>query len=148
MTGEPPAKIYVASSWRNERQPSVVQTLRDARYEVYDFRDRGFHWSEIDPEWETWTPDEYRWHLLTHPLAAEGFAKDMEALRGADAVVLVQPCGRSAHLEFGWAIGAGKPGIILLADGEPELMSRMATDLCTSIEEVIERLDAIELATP
>ena len=31
-------KIYVASSWRNERQPDVVQALRNAGHDVYDFR--------------------------------------------------------------------------------------------------------------
>lgn len=31
-------KIYVASSWRNERQPEVVEHLRSFGYEVYDFR--------------------------------------------------------------------------------------------------------------
>jgi hypothetical protein len=35
-------KIYVASSWRNERQQDVVKTLRAANHEVYDFRERTF----------------------------------------------------------------------------------------------------------
>ena len=48
-------KIYVASSWRNERQPEVVRCLRQRGHEVYDFRhptpgDFGFRWSEIDLE--------------------------------------------------------------------------------------------------
>lgn len=30
-------KIYVASSWRNEYYPEVVQKLRDAGFDVYDF---------------------------------------------------------------------------------------------------------------
>lgn len=46
-------RIYVASSWRNKIQPSVVVALREAGHEVYDFRnpregDTGFHWSDID----------------------------------------------------------------------------------------------------
>lgn len=50
-------RIYVASSWRNERQPEVVARLRAEGHEVYDFRrpngqQDGFHWSEIDPEWQ------------------------------------------------------------------------------------------------
>lgn len=41
-------KIYVASSWRNNRQPDVVKFLRDLGHEVYDFKnpkpgDDGFH---------------------------------------------------------------------------------------------------------
>ena len=32
------AKIYVASSWRNPFYPDVVETLRKAGHDVYDFR--------------------------------------------------------------------------------------------------------------
>ena len=31
-------KTYVASSWRNSHQQSVVHVLRTAGHEVYDFR--------------------------------------------------------------------------------------------------------------
>ena len=145
---KPVRTVYVASSWRNDKQPGVVMNLRRHGYEVYDFRnpsrgDNGFHWSEIDPAWQEWTPETYRAHL-THPLAEVGFAKDMDALRAADAVVLVNPCGRSAHLELAWVLGAGKPGIILLSDGEPELMYKMATAICVSLDEVCDALNRVD----
>ena len=46
--------VYVASSWRNEQYPEVVKRLRDAGFNVYDFRnppsgDHGFWWDSIDP---------------------------------------------------------------------------------------------------
>jgi hypothetical protein len=123
-------RIYVASSWRNRRQPQVVAGLLEEGHEVYDFRgpdNNSFHWSEIDPNWREWSASEFR-RALTHPIADRGFACDLEALRSADAVVLLLPCGRSAHLEAGWAAGAGKRVLILLdPDGnEPELMYKMA----------------------
>ena len=135
-------KIYVASSWRNEeRQQAVVKRLREIGHEVYDFRqptegDNGFHWTEIDPNWKQWTPAEFRNHLLSDPIAESGFAKDFAAMEWADAFVLVMPCGRSAHLELGWAAGARKPTIVLLSDGEPELMYRMATHICVDLVEL------------
>jgi hypothetical protein len=58
----------------------------------------------------------------------------------ADIAVLVLPCGRSAHLEAGWFVGAGKQLVILLAPGEPELMYKLTPDICLTIEEVIERI--------
>lgn len=129
-------RIYVASSWRNPAQPAVVEVLRSARFEVYDFRnptegDNGFHWSSIDPAWQEWNADEYV-EALTHPLAVDGFGKDKAAMEWADTFVLVMPCGRSAHLELGWATGQGKPSAILLEDDgfEPELMYKLA-DLVT-----------------
>ena len=136
------AKIYVASSWRNALQPDVVTRLRAIGHEVYDFRDpapgvRGFAWHEIDPKWQKWSADEYR-NALNHPLAVAGYAHDMGAMQWADTCVLVLPCGRSAHLELGWMAGAGKRTIVLTRDGEePELMAKMATKICTSLDEVV-----------
>lgn len=137
-------KLYVASSWRNAQQPSVVAALRAAGHEVYDFRNpgpdkKGFAWSEIDPNWEAWTPERFR-IALTHWRATEGFANDWNAMEWADAGVLVLPCVRSAHIEAGYFVGAKKPLIILLAPGEPELMYKMATALCVNIDEVITAL--------
>lgn len=120
-------RIYVASSWRNAYQQSVVRTLREAGHAVYDFRhptpeDTSFHWSEIDPAWEDWPPGQYI-RALQHPIAQTGFARDFAAMQWADAFVLVLPCGRSAHLEAGWALGAGKPTVIYIPEPvEPELM--------------------------
>ena len=59
------AKIYVASSWRNVFQQDVVGILRDLGHEVYDFKNPphgngGFQWSDIDPNWQNWTTEQYR----------------------------------------------------------------------------------------
>ena len=136
--------VYVASSWRNERQPEVVRELRYRGYGVYDFRnprpdDNGFHWSEIDPGWHYWTPEAYR-KALSHPLAEAGFASDMQALQACDVVLAVQPFGRSASLELGWACGSGKLTILLLDDGEPELMVKMCDHVCCTMDEVFSAL--------
>ena len=122
-------KIYVASSWRNLLQPAVVSMLRNCGHEVYDFRspvpgNDGFRWTEIDPNWKNWTPDQYR-KALEHPIAERGFSFDMNAIKACDAFVLVLPSGRSASFEFGWAIGAGKQGAVVMFEPcEPDLMYR------------------------
>lgn len=154
-------RIYVASSWRNTRQPSVVAALREAGHEVYDFRnpvpgDHGFSWKQClhaDVEYTPiLDPRLFRDEVLAHPVAQAAFAKDMGALRNADATVLVLPCGRSAHLELGWAAGAGQRTVVLLDDplSEPELMYLMCSEnehltegrptqtLCTNLGEVLE----------
>lgn len=142
-------RIYVASSWRNTEQPGVVRTLRAAGYEVYDFRhpkpdDDGFHWSEIDPDWQGWSASEYR-ASLSHPIAERGFANDFEAMQWADTCVLLLPSGRSAHLEAGWFAGQGKTLAILLGgDVEPELMYRMATIICVSLDELMRGLSGLD----
>ena len=139
-------RIYLASSWRNPHQPSVLAVLRAAGHDVYDFRNPapdndGFRWSEIDPAWQEWTPEQYR-SALAHPIAERGFKFDMDALRACDACVLVLPCGRSAHLELGWAVGAGKLTFILqLEPQEPELMAKMCTGVVTNVSDMIRLLD-------
>lgn len=138
-------RIYVASSWRNDRQPQVVASLREHGHEVYDFKnptenDKGFHWSEIDSKWNQWTLSEYL-SGLSHPLAVSGFNRDWKAMQWASCCVLVLPCGRSAHLEAGWFVGNGKPLLILTDKIEPELMYKMADSIHENIESVIARLE-------
>lgn len=140
-------RIYLASSWRNPFQPAAVSALRRAGHDVYDFRNPkpgndGFRWSEIDPEWQGWSAARYR-ELLQHPIAEGGFLLDWNAMLWADTGVLLLPCGRSAHLEAGYFVGAGKELFIVLTDqNEPELMYKMATATCLNVDELLERLGA------
>ena len=142
-------KIYVASSWRNMYQPSIVALLREHGHEVYDFRDPAsqFRWEEIDPDYQDWTPRQYI-KALDHPLAQFGYNRDYNALCWAEAVVLVQPCGASAHLELGWGIGKGKHGIALLhSSTEAELMYKLMptnTNLVTDGDELLTVLEFLE----
>lgn len=124
-------KIYVATSWRNEFQPLVVAELREDGHQVYDFRhpepgNEGFSWSAIHPEWQEWTVPQYL-SALDHPIAEGGFLIDMNALRDADMCVMVMPCGMSASLEMGYAVGAGKlTAVYVPGMREPDLMVKMA----------------------
>ena len=135
-------RIYVASSWRNARQPEVVRALSQDGHQTYDFHNphpspSAFQWSEIDPDWQDWQANSFR-QALEHPLAERGFQSDLNAIRQAHALVLVLPCGRSAHLEAGWAAGQGKPVCVLLdQQNEPELMYKMASHLATSLPELL-----------
>ena len=134
-------RIYVATSWRNDEQPRIVSMLRRWGHEVYDFRnpkpnDHGFSWLQVSDDWESWTTDEYRWELLHNPIAAQGYMNDIRALEWCDTCLLLQPCGRSAHLELGYAAGRGKHTIIYLKPGEPELMALIADNLVVNDSEL------------
>lgn len=130
-----PRRVYVASSWRNDHQPGVVAELRAAGHEVYDFRNpapgnEGFAWSEIDSDWLGWDPARFAEMVTSHPVAQRGFFHDKAALDWCDTCVLVLPCGRSAHLEAGFAAGRGKRVIWWLHEDrfEPELMYLLGHD--------------------
>lgn len=119
-------KTYLASSWRNPYQPVVLEELRNAGFQVYDFRNpkpgnTGFGWRQtIDRPIKT---GDDLLEALAHPRAQEGFDLDFSAMRWAEACVLLLPCGNSAHLEAGWFAGCGKPVAVLCRElREPELM--------------------------
>lgn len=72
--------------------------------------------------------------------AIDGFKADKDALDWCDTCILVLPCGRSAHLEAGYAAGQGKDSYVLLHEDkfEPELMYLLNTEISTSVEQIIE----------
>lgn len=78
-------KLYIASSGRNPYYPVVVERIREAGFEVYDFRNpptgHSFKWSMVSEDYMDWTPAEYREHLQTNQLARQQFANDIEAMR-------------------------------------------------------------------
>lgn len=146
--------IYVASSWRNIYQPAVVRGLRERGFDCYDFRhpvpgDNGFHWSEVDRDWKDWTLQRYV-QQLQHPVAEDGFRKDFDAMKWAEACVLVLPCGRSAHLEAGWFVGQGRPCVVFNpreVTVEPELMNKMCTGIVDDLDDCADLLER-ELIPP
>lgn len=155
-----PDYVYVASSWRNPIQVAVCAALRSAGIDHYDFKNpeggTGFSWREVKdnpfdgainavkhelglrPKGADWEDvDEYL-RMVDHPRAVEGYEADFAAMSKADTFVLVLPCGKSAHLELGWAVGAGKRTAILLEDPmEPELMYRMVDYLAPSLFDLL-----------
>lgn len=139
-------RIYLASSWRNPKQPQAVAMLRNAGHEVYDFRNpapgnTGFAWAEIDPAWQDWTAKRFI-DALVSPIALYGYSFDKEGLDWCDTCVLLLPCAKSAHLEAGYAVGQGKPTLIVLdnAGVEPELMYLLANAVVPGLEHMVPAL--------
>jgi hypothetical protein len=139
-------RIYVASSWRNKYQPEICQQLVRWGHQVFDYRHprpgyNGFHWSQIDKNWENWSPEEHRVVLQESTTASHGFMSDLRGMQWADACVLVLPCGRSAHLEAGWFAGTGKRLVVYMPEKqEPDLMYLLAQDIVLNDEELFKSL--------
>ena len=142
------AKIYVASSWRNKYYPEVVEALRKAGHQVYDFRNPphggvGFHWTDVDENAPNWSFEQYA-EGLSHPLAERQFSADLKALEGADTCVLVLPCGRSAHTEAGWMAVQGKRVIVYMPEMvEPELMYKLFDGVVSNLGDLKQCLGSI-----
>jgi hypothetical protein len=140
-------KLYVASSWRNPIYEGILAKLKDAGHDCYDFKNpkvnnNGFAWSQIDKDWLNWSPEKFTLILQSHPIARAGFNLDKEALDWSEATVLVLPCGKSAHLEAGYAAGQGKPVHVLLSKDrfEPELMYLLCSSIHTDVDVMIEHM--------
>jgi hypothetical protein len=83
--------------------------------------------------------------MVRHPIAVAGFKSDFDAMVEADTFVLVLPCGKSAHLELGWAVGRGKRTAVLLDDpAEPELMYLMVDKLATNMMDLLDWLGVVD----
>ncbi len=135
------AKIYVASSWRNQYFESVVNALRGAGHEVYDFRNPphggAFKWENLDPDYMNWSVKRYCEGLKDHRSEVQ-FANDIGAMEWADACVIVLPCGRSAHTEAGWFAGRGCKIIAYIpVPQEPELMYKLFDLVTDDLDEVL-----------
>lgn len=136
--------VYVASSWRNDYQQAVVGLIKSHGHNVYDFKNTpgssGFSWSEIDPNWKHWNMKQFA-DIFDHPRVVNGFKNDFMALHNCDVCVMVLPCGRSAHLEAGYAAGGGKTTIAFIPEGvriEPELMYGILNGIFTTVAELDE----------
>lgn len=121
--------IYVIGSLRNPLVPQVGNALRKLGLEVFD--DWFASGPETDDYWQKYEKEVGHTYeqAINGYMAKHVFSFDKHHLDRTDAVVLVMPAGKSAHLELGYTIGKGKPGYILF-DGEPErwdVMVRFAT---------------------
>jgi len=140
-------RIYLASSGRNPKHEEALSLLRSAGCDVYDWKHpkpglAGFSLSEVDPNWESWTPEEFL-KSWSHFALQRQFDCGKEALRACEACVLLLPCGASAYLEAGYCIGRGKPVLIVLSEHNfrPELMYRLASYVVADLKDMTRALE-------
>lgn len=141
-------KIYTASSWRNKKYRTVLDALEVTGHQVYDFQNDGsaFDWHDVDPSWDS-QEDGLMVSVndfmisLNHDLSIRAFNHDFGALEEADLLILVTPCGKSAHLEAGYAAGMGTPVWILLEDPmRPELTYKVADYMTANLSAIVDKL--------
>jgi nucleoside 2-deoxyribosyltransferase len=111
--------IYLIGSLRNDALTGVARALRSEGFPIWD------DWRSASPagddQWQQYETERGRTYdeALSGAAAYHTFTWDMENLQRATAVVLVLPAGKSAHMEFGWAIGKRKPAFVYFTE-EPE----------------------------
>jgi len=107
-------KIYIATSWKIQKiARATARTLREDGHEVDCFCDSStgrytFDYHEFDNLDRLNAID-----FLKKSRVQKAFEEDKRWIDWADAVVMIAPCGASAHLEAGYAKGSGKKLYIL-----------------------------------
>ena len=130
-------RIYLASSWKNPYFDSVVDVLRSYGFIVYNFKDTGFSWFVVAPEWEMWTQQQFI-YALDEPIPNIAYNIDYSALHSSDICILLLPSGASAHTEAGYMKGLGKKVYVLaLGSIRPELLYKIYDGIYTSLNALI-----------
>ncbi len=118
-------KIYIASSWKNAKEVRTLATVLEVEgHQVYDFTDESKHFSFNLNDLPKLRDYDYISFLANIPESFKAFDADKGGLDWADTVIMLQPSGRSSHLELGYAVGQGKESFIYgdLPQGEYECM--------------------------
>lgn len=125
-------RIYLATSWKNPWHEELRDLLRSEGFEVFDFKA-----VRVDG----WPPAAWTWEHMHSVTARDKFTANVKALQWCDTVVAVMPFGRSASMELGWAVGAGKRTAVYVdLSQEPELMLHLADFSTIHKRELVEWL--------
>jgi len=131
---------------------TLADILRDEGHKVDAFCDStngriSFNWSELIKIMKTEGTDVSQIdaiEMMKHWRVKDAFEEDKKWINWADVLILVMPCGRSAHLEAGYAVGKGKKMYILggFKKGEFDTMYGFADGMYdhTKTSELIEVL--------
>jgi hypothetical protein len=130
--------IYLIGSLRDPKIPKIAKKLRETGLEIFDdWYAAGY---EADDKWRDYEIERGRTYIeaLEGLAANHVFTFDLKYLNESKAAILILPCGKSGHLEFGYIIGQGKPGYILLDTPDRwDVMYKFATKVFTDLESLI-----------
>ncbi len=135
--------IYVGGSLRNPKIAEFAHKI-ETELGIEAFADWAQPGPDTDDFWRNYAKARgwsYRQALKSHG-ASQIFDFDYEHLNRCDAMVLLLPAGKSAHMELGFTRGSDKPGFVVFEE-EPErwdVMYKFATEIFFSQEEFIDYL--------
>lgn len=131
-------KIYLASSWRNNRHDQLKKAIQEAgvQAEIFDYREHTrFKWELVADNWKKWSTDEFVDVLTKDPTVARAYISDFSGIKSCDVLVALATngidakTGVSVSVEIGMALALGKRVIVLAENWThycPELMLQPA----------------------
>lgn len=108
-------KLYVASSFINPYYDQFIKDLeglKDAdgkpKFLVYNFKNKGIDLHNYKNNEEVFKK------VMFSEKIKEAVEKERQFIASCDLFVLLLPCGKSAHMELGYAAGLKKPCYIVV----------------------------------
>lgn len=142
--------IYIIGSLRNPVIPQIANDISSLGIDVFaDWFSSG---PETDDYWQKYEKERGRSYeeALKGYMAEHIFSFDKHHLDRTDAAVLVNPAGKSAHLELGYTLGKGKPGYILFTEipDRWDVMCLFATQIFFNKENLLDELRLVRSIPP
>ena len=134
--------IYLIGALKNWKVIDIAKKLRTEGFEVFD------SWISPGPEADEYLRKYSKRRGLSHKEIMNDwsvkhiFEFDKFHLDRCDIAIMVMPCGKSGHIEFGYSVGKGKKSYILF-NKEPnkyDIMHRFANDIFYDLNELIKEL--------
>lgn len=141
-------KYFIAARWRNKE--AVLRLAKDIRNKgktVYCFVEGDGGTYELKDLEEKYKPKEFMQQFESipdwrnDPRVKEVFDVDMNALKESEALILLLPAGKSAHLEAGVAYGMGKHCIVIGEQKKTESLYLIFNEFYDSADDFIRSLD-------
>lgn len=146
--------IYLAGSLRNPNIPKLTQDIEKAT-DIAVFSDWFAAGPEADDHWKTYysvladtydkvsTAEKYMW-ALKQPASINTYLFDKKNIDAAKVMVLTLPAGKSGHLELGYFVGTGRPGIIMLDEDDVrwDVMYQFCHVVC-NFDQLIDKINEV-----
>lgn len=148
-------KIYLASSWKMQKTVlEISRILKKDGHTVDAFCNPSdnrisFNWEELTDVLKDEKIDLDKIDaidMMKHWRVKKAFEEDKKWIDWADALIMLMPCGRSSHLEAGYAAGRGKKLYIIggFEKGEFDTMYGFA-DGMFDYSEILDLMDILKI---
>lgn len=112
-------KVYIGGALANPEIVRLTRALLDAGYDAFsEWYTPGKEADVLWRDYELALGFDYR-TALQRPSAQNTFNFDRRNIEDSDVFVMLLPCGKSAHLELGYAAGRGIDTVIYMPE-QPE----------------------------
>lgn len=138
-------KFFIASPWKNKAYVEELQQgLASRGYKVYSFLQSGANLmtgTSIEEELKMFTTRLKDWQ--NDPTIKKIFEAELEGLKQSDAIILLEPAGRSSLLETGAGFGMGKKVFVVGTIEKPEVALLGASGFYPTIDAFLNDLQQI-----